>query len=475
MHRLGQELARVKLEDNLIAAEREYHLQLSWYEPTLNGGIHGMRQTEQYRGRDVIYMALKMTPEERSWVFYDVGNSAFVLVMVTAIMPIFFKDFAASGLPGAVSTANWGFANSTASLILAFLAPVLGAMADYRHRKKLFFLVFLIIGLCFTLLLPLVKQGQWLFCLILFVLARVGWAGANIFYDAFITDVTTPSRMDSISSRGYAFGYIGSVLPFLRIIALLVSVGMADGLPVDQAKIGFVIVALWWLGFSIPFLKNVRQVHYLPASKTPIVDSFARLLHIFREIRQHREAFLFLAAYFFYIDGVDTIISMSMAYGRDLGFGVSMLIGVLLFIQIVAFPFALLYGRLAARFTAKKMLLAGIAVYCCVTFIAFMLPSIHDMRMKTMAFWVVAFLVASSMGGIQALSRSYFGRLIPVEKSAEFFGFYNVFGKFAAITGPFLMGVIGRITGETRWGVASILVLFIIGAWLLNKVRTERF
>ena len=421
----------------------------------------------------MLKMSLKMTPEERSWVYYDVGNSAFVLVMVTAIMPIFFKDFAASGIPGADSTANWGFANSTASLILAILAPVLGAMADYRHRKKLFFLVFLIIGLCFTILLPLVKQGQWLFCLVLFVLARVGWAGANIFYDAFITDVTTPARMDSISSRGYAFGYIGSVLPFLLIIALFLSVGMADGLPVAQAKIGFVIVALWWLCFSIPFLRKVKQVHYLPASKTPVFDSFARLLHIFKEIRQHREAFLFLAAYFFYIDGVDTIISMSMAYGRDLGFGVSMLIGVLLFIQIVAFPFALLYGRLAARFTAKKMLLAGIAVYSCVTFIAFMLPSIEDMRMKTMAFWGVAFLVASSMGGIQALSRSYFGKLIPAEKSAEFFGFYNVFGKFAAITGPFLMGVIGRITGETRWGVASILILFIIGAWLLNQVGSE--
>jgi MFS transporter, UMF1 family len=415
---------------------------------------------------------IKMTPEERSWVLYDIGNSAFVLVMVTAIMPIFFKDYAAHGIPGAVSTANWGFANSTASLILALLAPLLGAMADYRNRKKAFFCVFLAIGLSFTLLLPLVQKGQWLFCLILFVLARVGWAGANVFYDAFITDVTTAERMDGISSRGYAFGYIGSVIPFLVIIALLLSVGMADGLPVAQTKTGFAIVALWWLVFSVPLLKNVRQVHYLPASRTMVLDSFVRLFHTFQEIRRHKQVFLFLLAYFFYIDGVDTIISMSMAYGRDLGFGVTLLIAVLLFIQIVAFPFALLYGRLAARFTTKKMLLAGIGVYSCVTLIAFMLPSISDMRMKTLAFWCVAFLVASSMGGIQALSRSYYGKLIPAEQSAEFFGFYNVFGKFAAITGPFLMGVISMITGESRWGVLSILVLFVAGAWLLNKVGT---
>jgi UMF1 family MFS transporter len=416
---------------------------------------------------------ITLTKEERSWVLYDVGNSAFVLVMVTAIMPIFFKDYAASGLPGAVSTANWGFANSAASLILAVLAPILGAMADYRHRKKAFFLVFLVTGLCFTLALPAVREGQWLLCLTLFVMARVGWAGTNVFYDAFITDVTSHTRMDAVSSRGYAWGYIGSVIPFVAVIGMILSGGMADGLPVLQTKIGFVLVALWWLAFSIPLLKDIRQVHYLPASASPIRDSFLRLFATFREIRRYRRAFLFLLAYFFYIDGVDTIISMSMAYGRDLGFGITLLIAVLLFIQVVAFPFALLYGRLAARFSAKKMLLAGIAVYCLVTFMAFLLPSIEDVGLKTLAFWCIAFLVASSMGGIQALSRSWFGKLIPAEKSSEFFGFYNVFGKFAAITGPFLMGAIGRLTGDTRWGVLSILVLFVIGAWLLMQVEED--
>lgn len=416
-------------------------------------------------------MRLTLSREERSWVLYDVGNSAFVLVMVTAIMPIFFKDYAASTLPAAVSTANWGFANSTASLILALLAPILGTMADYRHRKKAFFVGFLATGLCFTLALPAVREGQWLLCLGLFVMARVGWAGANLFYDAFITDVTSHARMDAVSARGYAWGYIGSVIPFVAVIALILSAGMADGLPAIPAKIGFVLVALWWLAFSIPLLRDISQVHYLPASAAPVRDSFLRLLATFREIRRHRQAFLFLLAYFFYIDGVDTIISMSMAYGLDLGFGVSLLIAVLLFIQIVAFPFALLYGRLALRYSAKNMLLAGIAVYCLVTLIAFLLPAIADSRLKTLAFWGIAFLVASSMGGIQALSRSWFGKLIPAENSSEFFGFYNVFGKFAAITGPFLMGVVGRLSGDTRWGVLSLLLLFGIGAVLLLRVQ----
>ncbi|WP_217909535.1 MFS transporter [Desulfosediminicola flagellatus] len=414
---------------------------------------------------------MKMSATERSWVLYDVGNSAFVLIMVTAIMPIFFKDYAAAGIPAATSTANWGFANSAASLILAILAPVLGAMADYKKKKKLFFSGFMVLGLCFTLALLSVSEGQWLLCLVLFVLARVGWAGANVFYDAFITDVTTPERLDAVSARGYGWGYIGSVIPFLVVISLILLAGMSDGLPIGQVKIGFAVVAVWWLLFSIPLLKNVHQTHGIPVSETPVRDSFSRLFKTLTNIRKHKQVFLFLAAYFFYIDGVGTIISMSTAYGRDLGFGVTLLIVVLLFIQVVAFPFALLFGRLASRFSTKRMLLAGIGVYCLATLIGFLLPSISDIGLKTALFWLIAFLVASSMGGIQALSRSYYARLIPADKSAEFFGFYNVFGKFAAITGPFLMGVVGHLTGHTRWGVLSLLFLFIAGALLLLKVE----
>ncbi|MFT5699546.1 MAG: UMF1 family MFS transporter [Desulforhopalus sp.] len=415
----------------------------------------------------------RISTEERSWILYDVGNSAFVLVMITALMPIFYKDFAASHLPGAISTAHWGFANSTASLILALLSPILGAMADYQMRKKWFFLFFLGLGISFTLSLPLLQQGQWLLCLALFIMARIGWAGANIFYDAFIIDVTTRERMDEISAKGFGYGYIGSVIPFVCIIFLLFKAGMSDGLPVHATKISFVIVALWWAILSIPAIKNLKQHHYIKSSITPITDSFKRLYHTLLEIKKHRQPFLFLAAYFFYIDGVGTVISMSTAYGRDLGFSATTLIVVLLFVQIVAFPFALLFGRLSAIFSTKKLLLIGIGIYILTTFFAFLLPSIEDLNLRITAFWGIAFLVASAMGGIQALSRSYFGKLIPPEKSSEFFGFYNVFGKFAAITGPFLMGVVGGLTGETRWGVLSILILFIIGALLLSKVAED--
>ncbi|MFT5727565.1 MAG: UMF1 family MFS transporter [Desulforhopalus sp.] len=412
----------------------------------------------------------KLSTEERSWILYDVGNSVFVLVMITALMPIFYKDFAASHLSDAISTAHWGFANSAASLVLALMSPLLGAMADYKMRKKYFFLAFLCIGLTFTLSLNFIQQGQWLLCLALFVFARIGWAGANVLYDAFIIDITTRERMDSISAKGYGFGYIGSVVPFAIIIGILYSAGITDGLPIQATKLGFIVVALWWGALSLPAIKHLKQRHYIEPSARPVADSFKRLYKTMLEIKKHKQPFLFLVAYFFYIDGVGTIISMSTAYGRDLGFSITTLIGVILFIQVVAFPFTLIFGRLAAIFTTKRMLFVGIGIYIVITLLAFYLPSIEDPNLRIYAFWLVSFLVASAMGGIQALSRSFYGKLIPPEKSSEFFGFYNVFGKFAAITGPFLMGLVGGLTGHSRWGVLSLLLLFVIGALFLTQV-----
>ena len=412
-----------------------------------------------------------LSREEKSWVLYDAANSAFVLVMITAIMPIYFKDVAARGVADAVATSNWAFANSAASLILALLAPVLGTMADYQGRKKPFFLFFLATGLIFTVALTVPVEGQWLLCLLLFIGARVGWAGANLFYDAFLVDVATADRMDNVSAKGFGIGYIGSIIPFVMVIGLIVSAGLGDGLPAGRTRMSFLVVALWWFFLSLPAIKNLQQRHFVPASPNPLLDGFARLWATFKNIRQHRRVFLFLAAYFFYIDGVGTIITMSTAYGRDLGFGITMLITVLLVIQIVAFPCTLIYGRLAARFNTRSLLLFGIFVYCLITFLAFLLPFLEGEMVRHMLFWLIALLVASSMGGIQALSRSYFSKLIPPENSAEFFGFYNVSGKFAAIAGPLLLGIVGRITGDTRWGVLSILVLFMIGAWLLTQVK----
>jgi UMF1 family MFS transporter len=324
------------------------------------------------------------------------------------------------------------------------------------------------------LLLVTVEQNQWFFCLSLFVVARIGWAGANIFYDAFLVDVTTPRRMDRISALGYGYGYVGSVIPFLLIIGLIFSAGMDGGLPERETRIGFAIVALWWLLLSLPAVRNIKQIHHIPPEPSAVFSSLKRVWTTCREISSYKQVFLFLAAYFFYIDGVGTIISMSTAYGRDLGFGATMLLLVLLCIQLVAFPFTIIFGRLAGSLGVKTMLYIGIAVYCLATLSGFLLAGLQSPLMRNILFWFIAFLIASSMGGIQALSRSYFARLIPAEKSAEFFGFYNIFGKFAAITGPSLMAVVASFTGETRWGLLSILVLFLTGGLLLHKVKENQ-
>ncbi len=412
-----------------------------------------------------------MNRTEKSWIIYDVANSAFVLVVVTAIMPIFFKEVASRGIPPAVSTAWWGYANSLSSAILVVLAPVMGTFADYPGWKKRLFALFLVIGVLATCGLFFTADGAWLYCLAVFIIARTGWAGTNVFYDAFITDITTPERMDKVSAAGYAWGYIGSVVPFLAVIGLIMAMPATGGsIPADAARAGFLVVALWWILFSLPLMKNVRQVYGTPPTARPVRDAFSRLFATFGHLRGHRNAFLFLLAYFFFIDGVDTVITMAVAYGVDIGLSSSTLILAILVIQIVAFPFALLWGKLTDRFRVKPLLQAGIAIYCLITLLAFLLPSFPSLQAKTAMFWLLSVMVASTMGGIQALSRSFFGRLVPPEQSAEFFGFYNISGKFATITGPFLMGVTGQLFGHSRYGILSILVLFLAGSIVLAKV-----
>ena len=422
-------------------------------------------------------MFKKFNKVEKSWISYDVANSAFVLVIVTTIMPIFFTDIAAANIDSTTSTAYWGFANSTASIILALLAPILGVFADVKGQKKKFFSVFFILGLLFTLALPAIGRGDWILCIVLFVTARVGWSGANLFYDSFITDITTNDKMDDLSANGFGWGYIGSVVPFLVIIALVMFWKTPDqtgAISLPAARASFLIVAVWWFVFTLPLLKNVKQTHFIEPGKNMIKESFKRLYQTFKEIKQYKNIVLFLLAYFFYIDGVGTIISMSAVYGREVGLSTTLLIAAILMIQIVAFPFALLYGKLAQKYSAKKLIFVGIMVYMVVTFFGFLLPSIADKNLQKLTFWCMAFLVASSQGGIQALSRSFYGKLIPKEKSSEFFGFFNIFGRFAAILGPAIMGTIGIITGSSKWGLLGILALFIIGAIILRSVEEPR-
>lgn len=417
-----------------------------------------------------------MTKAEKSWILYDVANSAFVLVVVTAVMPIYFKEIAAFGIPSQLSTAWWGYANSLASFLLVIMAPVLGTCADFPGWKKRLFALFLTLGLISTALLFFTGPGTWFACLALFVVARTSWGGANIFYDSFITDITSPFRMDRVSTAGYAWGYIGSVVPFLAVIGLLLTLKSPQdtgSISAVGARIGFLVVACWWGLFSLPLLMNVQQKFSSPLTATPLGDTFRNLAETFRHLRSYRRAFLFLLAYFFFIDGVDTIITMAVAYGVDLGLSSATLILAILVIQIVAFPFALLWGKLSDSFPVKPLLMAGIIVYCLITVLAFFLPALPTMALKKGMFWLLSILVASSMGGIQALSRSYFAKLIPPEHSAEFFGFYNISGKFATITGPFLVGITGQLTGQSRYGVLSILLLFLIGGALLAAVPKD--
>lgn len=415
-----------------------------------------------------------MTRPEKSWILYDIGNSAFVLVIVTAIMPIFFKEIAARGMPAEVSTAWWGYANSLSGVILAVFAPLLGACADYQGWKKRLFALFLTIGITATALLYFCTEGAWLYCLGVFVIARTGWAGANVFYDAFITDISDHREMDRVSAAGYAWGYLGSIIPFLLIIVLIVALQQPDApetIPLLAAQLSFVIVALWWLLFSLPMLRHVRQIHFIPLVPRPLRTAWRRVVGTLRQVRAHRNAFTFLLAYFFFIDGIDTIITMAVVYGVDIGISSRALILAILTIQVIAFPCTLIWGHLAKYFPAKRLLQAGIAIYSLITLIAFLLPSLSTLQEKTMGFWLLAVLVATSMGGMQALSRSFYGRLIPPQQSGEFFSFYDIFGKFAAIIGPFLVGITGQMSGDSRYGVLSVLLLFLTGSVILAQVK----
>lgn len=408
----------------------------------------------------------RMSKQERGWVFYDWANSAYSILITTAIFPLYFKAAAKeAGLAATTSTAYWGYANSFATLLISICAPILGSIADFKGFKKRFFTFFLGLGLIFTLLLAVVPSNQWLILLICYMVTVIGFGGTNIFYDAFLVDVTTEERMNQISSKGYAMGYIGSTIPFIISIGLIL-LSQQNIIPLSvsvASQAAFAITALWWGLFTIPMLKNVNQVYYKERVPNPVANSFKQLFETFKRIKLYRPLFLFLFAYFFYIDGVNTIITMSTAYGSDLGITSTNLLIILFATQVVAAPFAVLYGKLADKFNSKTMLLVGIFVYIIICTYAYFLKT-------TLDFWVLAMLVASSQGGIQALSRSYFAKLVPKEHANEFFGFYSIFYKFAAILGPFLVGFTAQLTGNTNSGVFSLIVLFIIGGFLLIRV-----
>lgn len=404
-------------------------------------------------------MLKNFNTQEKSWIMYDWANSAYSAVITAAVLPIFFKSISKSaGISSNIADSYWGYATSAATLIIAILAPILGTMGDFRDMKMRLFKVFFFIGVISTAALGAVSN--YVPILIVYMITLIGFSGSNLFYDAFLVDVTTVDRMDRVSTYGFALGYIGgSTIPFIASI-LLIMYGKKIGVPAVQAtQISFIMTAVWWAVFTIPMLKNVKQVYSMDPVPHPIADSFKRLGHTFKSIKQYKDIFIFLLAYFFYIDGVGTIIHMATVYGDSVGVGSTSMLLALLVTQIVAFPFAIIYGRLAKKFGNKAMIIAGIFIY--------MVVCVFGYNMKTSVdFWVLAMLVATSQGGIQALSRSYFGKIVPKESSNEFFGFYDIFGKFASIMGPALYGLFSQITGVSRYGILSVMVLFVLGGSL---------
>lgn len=505
----------------------------------------------------------RFTKKERSWILYDWANSVYATNIMAAIFPTIFVSIA-----GSEGDLWWGYGTSAATLVIAILAPILGSIADYQGMKKKLFTAFMLLGIIATALIAL--TGDWRLMLLAYVLSKIGFSGSNLFYDSFLTDVTTNERMDKVSTWGYAMGYIGgSTIPFVLSIAVLLALGYSS--PIAQ-KFAILITSVWWLVFSIPFLKNVEQVHYIERpERISLRGAFDNVLNTLRDIGQSRGMLMFIIAYFFYIDGVGTVISISTAYGTALGLGATGMILALLVTQVVAMPSSILFGKLAKRISTRKALLIAIAVYMFICLVGFYMgfslephqdayhsaygaeqqqlesgfasyafedttkatetlsglvtkarqglptaelaipdsalkldgfsaadqgliktavaeanarlasfkesqgPVISNyqkaIRFSTLLFWGMAILVGTMQGGIQAVSRSYFGKLVPKKRSNEYFGFFDIFGKFATVIGPFLYAMVGGLTGRSSYGALCLLLLFLAGFLILLAAR----
>ena len=413
----------------------------------------------------------KLTALEKGWILYDVGNSAFIL-MVSTLIPIFFNALAASaGVHEDLYLSYWGYAGSIATILVAIIGPVCGAIAD-RNNKRMIFLISLLVGVLACGMLG--AMNGWIAFLAMFILARVGYSASIVFYDSMLPEITTGDRMDKISSMGYAYGYIGSVIPFIVCLVLVLmnsSFGISQGTAMTLA---FLITSLWWVGCSLPLLKGYRQTAFLAPTQAPVKDAFRQLWNTLKAAREEKHIFLYLLSFFFFIDGVYTIIDMATAYGAALGLDTTGLLLALLLTQFVAFPCSIIFGRLSSRYDAGLLIKICIAAYTGITVFGIFLVSQWQ-------FWVLATLVGMFQGGIQALSRSYLGKIIPPERSGEFYGLMDIFGKGASFVGMLLVSVVSQATAgitvdifgitlqNENLAVGSLIVLFIIGYLLFCK------
>lgn len=409
-------------------------------------------------------MSFKLTKEERNWILYDVGNSAFVL-LISTIIPIYFNYLAGNaGLSDVEYLAYWGYAVSAATLVVALMGPICGTLADTKGYKKPIFIISLMIGAVGCISLGFAKN--WLLFLIIFIIAKMGLSGSIIFYDSMLSDVTETERMDQVSSQGYAWGYIGSCVPF--VISLIIVLGSdAIGIPMETAMtIAFVITALWWISMALPLLKTYQQKYYIEKKSYAIKESFLRLGRTFQNVRSEKKIFLFLLAFFFYIDGVYTIIDLATAYGSALGLDSTGLLLALLATQIVAFPCSIAFGRLAQKYESEKLIMLCLVAYF---FIA-----VFAMFLKTqLQFWILAIFVGMFQGGIQALSRSYFTKIIPPNQSGEYFGLMDICGKGASFIGTAIVGVVSQLTGDINKGVGMLSLMFVMGILIFRCAVKE--
>jgi MFS transporter, UMF1 family len=413
---------------------------------------------------------MRVSKPALSWAFYDWANSAFATTVMAGFFPIFFKQYWSLGTSVSVSTFYLGMVNSVASIIVALLAPFLGSIADEGNAKKRFLFFFATLGVVMTGALGFVAQGNWLAAALLYVFALIGFAGGNIFYDSLLVTVADRKDFDFVSTLGYSLGYLGGGILFgLNVLMTLRPglFGIASG--VEAVRLSFFSVAVWWALFSLPLFLLVREERSPRASLnlSSVRSGLHGLLGTFREIRKYRTVFFFLIGYWLYIDGVDTIVLMAIDYGLSLGFDSSHLITALLITQFVGFPAAIAFGKIARGVGAKNGIFIGLAVYILMAVGGFFMKHVYE-------FYGLAIGIGLVQGGVQALSRSLYARLVPKERAAEFFGFYNMLGKFAAILGPMVMGVVSRATGNPRLSIFSVVALFVSGAILLSMVKTEK-
>ena len=404
-----------------------------------------------------------------AWCMYDWANSAFATTIQAALLPPYFSNVAAAALPKHQASSIWAYSVTLAMLITAAMGPVLGAIADHRGSKKRFMRAFLTVAIVFTGLLVFIGEGDWLGAVVFYVLASIGNAGANIFYDSLLPHVARADEIDQVSTRGYALGYIGGGLVLLANLLWYMMperFGFRDGGAAIRAS--FLSVVIWWVVFSVPIFLRVPEP---PATgertnENPLRVGFRRLAHTFGEIRRYKELAKFLVAFWLYADGIGTILKMATIYGAEIGIGTADLAGALLLTQVVAAPMTIVFGQLAKRAGAKRSIFLALGVYTLISIAGYFIS-------QPWHFWVLAGMAGTVQGGSQALSRSLFGAMAPKARSAEFFGFYDISSKFAGIAGPLLFGLTATLLRSSRWSIVSVVVFFVAGALLLNRVNEK--